>query len=388
MDLSAVRVLDLTQLLPGPYATQLLADLGAEVTKIERPNGGDPARRLADDPAPDIAGIFDAVNRGKQSVALDLTDPLAQETFYELAADADAVIEGFRPGVVDRLGVDYETLSQHAPELVYCSLTGHGQTGPDSDRAGHDLTYAAAAGVLDATRPAPDAKPTLPGVPVGDMAGGSLAALAVVSGLLDRELGAGGGTYIDLSITDALVSFTQLLAPPAGDRIAAAETVLGGKYPCYELYETADDRWIAIAALEPRFWTALCEAIGADELAAHHRAETEDKREHVRSSLAAIFAEASLETWTARLSAADVPFAPVRSAAAAIDDPAIRDRLVWDRASEPRVGLPLQAAGAEPTSAATTPALGEHTTAVLEAAGVEEETRAELRNRDAVAGDR
>lgn len=383
MDLSAVRVLDLTQLLPGPYATQLLADMGAEVIKIERPDGGDPARRLADDPAPDIAGIFDTVNRDKRSVALDLTDPLAQEAFYKLAADADAVIEGFRPGVVNRLGVDYETLSQHAPELVYCSLTGHGQTGPDSDRAGHDLTYAAAAGVLDATRPASDAKPTLSGVPVGDMAGGSLAALAVVSGLLDRELGAGGGTYIDLSITDALVSFTQLLAPPTDDRIAVSETVLGGNYPCYDLYETADDRWIAIAALEPRFWTALCETIGVDELATHHRAETADQREYVRSTLATAFNKASLDAWTDRLEAADVPFAPVRSAATAIDDPAIRDRLVWDRASEPRVGLPFQTDGVEPTAAATTPALGEHTTAVLEAVGVEETTRAELRDRNA-----
>lgn len=130
MDLSDIRVLDLTQLLPGPYATQLLADMGADVIKIERPDGGDPARRLAADPSPELAGVFEAGNCGKRSVALDLTDERAREAFYKLAADTDAVIEGFRPGVVDRLGVDYEILSVRTDGLVYCSLTGHGQSGP------------------------------------------------------------------------------------------------------------------------------------------------------------------------------------------------------------------------------------------------------------------
>lgn len=365
MDLSDVRVLDLTQLLPGPYATQLLADMGADVIKIERPDGGDPARRLAADPSPELAGIFETVNCGKRSVALDLTDERARGAFYELAADADAVIEGFRPGVVDRLGVDYETLSARTEGLVYCSLTGHGQTGPDSDRPGHDLTYAAAAGLLDTTRPAPDAAPVQPAVPVGDLAGGSLAALAVVSGLLERELGDGTGTYVDLSITDALVSFCQLLA--ADDTTAPAETLLGGEYPCYDIYETADGRYIAIAALERRFWERLCAAIDAEGLHDAHRAESEGRRERVRETLADTFAAAPVETWERRLEQADVPFAVVRSAAAALEDPTIRDRLVREHSSGERVGAPVQP-GDGPTG--EPPALGEHTASVLGAAGV------------------
>lgn len=381
MDLSDVRVLDLTQLLPGPYATQLLADAGADVIKIERPDGGDPARRLAADPSPELAGLFEAVNCGKRSVALDLTDERAREAFYELAADADAVIEGFRPGVVDRLGVDYETLSARTEGLVYCSLTGHGQSGPDSDRPGHDLTYAAAAGFLDATRPAPDAAPIQPAVPVGDLAGGSLAALAVVSGLLERELGDGTGTYVDLSITDALVSFCQLLATdgPA----APSETVLGGRYPCYDIYEAADGRYLAIAALEERFWERLCAATGNEELLDAHRADSESRRERVREALAETFAGAPVETWERRLARADVPAAAVRSAAAALEDPTIRDRLARDRAAGERIGAPFGSGGGQGRDP---PALGEHTGAVLEAAGVDPATVDRLADPDLPEG--
>jgi len=213
--LDGVRVVDLTRLLPGPYATQLLADLGADVVKVESPEGD--YARYATPRLDGEGGIFSMVNRGKRSVALDLKDDDGLDAFYALLDedgwDADAVVEGFRPGVADRLGIGYEDARERNEDIVYCSLSGYGQEGGASDEAGHDLNYAAYAGLLDMTRAGgADDEPAMPGFPVGDMAGGVFAALSVVSALLGRERGA-GGEYIDASMAESLLSFSQAVVP-------------------------------------------------------------------------------------------------------------------------------------------------------------------------------
>jgi crotonobetainyl-CoA:carnitine CoA-transferase CaiB-like acyl-CoA transferase len=207
MDLDGIRVLDLTQLLPGPYGTQLLADMGAEVVKVEPPRG-DPARLVRAQPG--WSGyVFSAVNADKKSVALDLKQAAGREAFYDLVGDADVVFEQFRPGVADRLGIDHETLAAHNEEVVYCSLTGYGQAGPYRDRAGHDLNYVGFAGLADMTRDA-DGAPTPPGYPIADMTGGLMAVTSILGALLSRELGNTGGTRIDLSMTDAVLAYAQV----------------------------------------------------------------------------------------------------------------------------------------------------------------------------------
>ncbi|PSQ60855.1 MAG: CoA transferase, partial [Halobacteriales archaeon SW_9_67_25] len=322
MDLSAVRVLDLTQLLPGPYATQLLRDMGAEVVKVERPDGGDPGRTFGapgpenEDGAADghseeapyeSSPLFDVVNRGKRSVALDLASDAGRTAFLELAREADVVVEQFRPGVVDRLGVGYEDVRAVRGDVVYCSLSAHGQTGPDSGQVGHDLTCAGAAGLVDMTRPDAGADPVLPGFPVADMAGGLFAALSVVSGLLSRELGGqtdgddGGreGEYLDVAMTDAVLSLSQVVAGPAmaGCDQRSGETTLTGAYSCYGIYECADGRYVTLAALEPRFWEAFCRAVDRPDLVDTHMAADAATRDHVRAELTELFRERSRDVW-------------------------------------------------------------------------------------------
>ncbi len=370
MQLDDVRVLDLTRLLPGPYATQILADLGAEIIKIEDPNAGDYARWMPPRTDDGTGAIFAAVNRGKQSVALDLKSEDGTEAFFQLLEDADVVVEGFRPGVADRLGVGYETVSERNPEIVYCSVTGYGQDGPYSDRAGHDLGYVGLSGLLDMTRSDPDARPQIPGYPIADMAGGMSAAFGIVSGLLSRELGDGTGTYLDVSLTDAVVSFSQVVALPAllGDEPRPGETSLTGALPWYDVYETADGAYVTLSALEEKFWTAFCEAIDRPDLEGIHGTEDPAERNALREELESIFADRTRSAW-ANLEGADVPVEPVLSPAEALEHPQIESRGMVRRAEDgyPAIVSPITADGSSGRKGV--PGHGEHTEAVLKEAG-------------------
>jgi len=387
MRLDGVRVLDLTRLLPGPYATQLLADAGADVVKIEDTGAGDYARSMS----PTVRGrgaIFDAVNRGKRSVALDLkTDP-GREAFLDLAATADVVIESFRPGVVDRLGVGPEAVRGRNEAVVYCSLSGYGATGPRSDRVGHDLNYAGLAGLLDMTRPSPDDPPTIPGYPIADMGGGLLAAFAVVSALLSRELGDGTGEFLDVGMTDAVVSFSQAVAPAAfaGEDPRPGETPLTGGVPWYDVYECADGRYVTVAALEPGFWENLCDVLGRPEWRDRHGTDDPAEREALREALAETFAERPREAWVERLGAADAAVEGVYAPAETLAHPQIDARGYVERAEEapPRVGFPVRGdrIDAEPTP--EVPGHGEHTAELLGAIGYDDEDLDRLRAADAI----
>jgi len=388
MNLDGIRVLDLTQLLPGPYGTQMLADMGAEVIKVEPPRG-DPARHVQSQPG--WGGyVFSAVNVDKKSVALDLKQAAGREALYELVADADVVFEQFRPGVADRLGIDYETLAEHNEEVVYCSLTGYGQAGPYRDRAGHDLNYVGFAGLADMNRGDEDEPPTPPGYPIADMTGGLMAVTSILGALLSRELG-GGGSHIDLSMTDAVLSYGQVEVAMADDGLdpRPGDTPMSGAFPWYDVYETKDGRYVTLSALEPRFWQTFCEALGREDLVDAHMTQDEAEREHVRDELAAEFADATRAEWEERLGAVeDAMFGLVNTPAEALEDPHLQERGVFAEtaAGHRRVPFPARVAGdgERPTGPGETPDLGEHTEAVLADAGLGESDIEALREENVI----
>ncbi|MFC7236265.1 CaiB/BaiF CoA transferase family protein [Halosegnis marinus] len=383
MDLSGVRVLDLTRLLPGPYATQLLADCGADVVKVEDTGAGDYARGMPPTTDAGHGELFDAVNRGKRSVALDLKTEGGTEAFRALAAGADAVIESFRPGVVDRLGVGYGDLRGANSGLVYCSLSGYGQDGPLADRVGHDLNYVGLAGLLDMTRETPDEAPRVPGYPVADMAGGLFAAFAVCGALLSRELGDGTGEHLDVSMTDAVLSFGQAVAPAAlrGENPRPGATPLTGAYPWYDVYEAAEG-YVTLAALEPQFWEAFCGTVGREEWVPVHGTEDPAERTALREELASLFAERTRDEWVDLLGDTDAAVGGVYSPGEAVEHPQVAARGLVDReGEEARVGSPVRGTEAGDESL---PAQGEHTVELLEEAGYGDEELAALRESGAV----
>jgi crotonobetainyl-CoA:carnitine CoA-transferase CaiB-like acyl-CoA transferase len=389
MRLDGVRVLDLTRLLPGPYATQLLADAGADVVKIEDTSVGDYARHMPPYTESGVGAVFDAVNRGKRSVCLDLKSGSAREAFYDLVVDADVVIEQFRPGVVERLGVDYETLGKHNPDLVYCSLSGYGQNGPLADKAGHDLNYVGLAGMLDLSREDETATPSPLGYQVGDMAGGLFAAFAVVSALLSRELGSTGGEYLDCSLTDPVISFSQTAAAEvfAGGDPRPGETALTGGYPWYDVYECADGEYVTLAALEPQFWQGFCEATGREDLTGYHMTDNEAEIEALREELETMFAGRTRDEWVEALVDEEAAVDGVYTPSEALSHPQTEARGYIERPEDapPRVGFPARGSDIDHDDpAGPAPGQGAHTDEVLTAAGVSEERLAEL-HEDGVA---
>lgn len=387
MNLDSVTVLDLTQLLPGPYATQLLSDMGANVIKVE-PLDGDPARHL-EITGDRSSGLFDMVNRGKQSIALDLKADGGRECFLQLAVDADVVIEQFRPNVVSRLGIDYEAVRDRNPEIVYCSLSGYGQTGPRSGRVGHDLNYIASAGLLDLNRAEPEDEPVVPGFPIADMAGGMTAATCVLGALLSRELGTGTGEYLDVSMTDVVVSMSQIVAANAldGERIVPGGTALAGALPCYGVYKTADGGYVTLAALEPRFWKAFCSAVGREDLVEFHLASDEAVREELRTELSDLFEERMAEEWEARLGDEDVMFATVDTVNEALESELVAERemvLEGIDGAPLRIGFPARSSASFDVPRGPAPALGEHTETVLRNHDIDAATMTRLRDADGI----
>lgn len=371
MQLDGVRILDLSRLLPGPYATQLLGDAGAEVIKIEDTGAGDYARALPPYTDAGTGAVFDAVNRGKKSVSLDLKSEAGQEVFFQLAAEADVLIESFRPRVVDRLGVDYDTITEYNDDIIYCSLTGYGQAGPLADRVGHDLNYVGRAGLLDLTRESERAKPQIPGYTVADMAGGLFAAFSVVSALLSRELGNDSGEYIDVSMTDVVLSFSQAVSQPVfeGERPRPGESELTGGLPWYDVYETADGKYVTFAALEPQFYRAFCEAIGREDIRGAHSTTDEAERAALREELSEIFYSRTRSEWMDTLDGVDASVEPVYTLAEALEQEQIESRgLIWD-AVRPRIGFPAEGTATPQDRGALAPGHGEHTEAVLKAHG-------------------
>src|SRR5687768_4309328 len=255
--LRGIRVLDLSRLLPGPFLTMVLADMGADVVKIEDPKLGDYLRAFPPGKG-GMSGRFLAINRGKRSLALDLKSAPARDAFLKMVDMADVVVESFRPGVMDKLGIGYAELAARNPKIIVCSISGFGQTGPYALRAGHDLNYIALAGVLGMTGPA-GGPPQMPGVQIADLAGGALwGATAILGALVGRDRN-GKGAHLDISMTEGSLA---LLAAELGNFFCGAKPtrgteMLNGAAACYGVYRTKDDRYLAVGALEPKFWIAL-----------------------------------------------------------------------------------------------------------------------------------
>jgi crotonobetainyl-CoA:carnitine CoA-transferase CaiB-like acyl-CoA transferase len=298
------------------------------------------------------------------------------------------VVGSFRPGVTVRLGVDYETLTDHREDLVYCSLTGYGQEGPHADRAGHDLNYVGLAGLLDMTRRDADEAPRMPGYQVADMAGGVLAAFSICSALLSRELGTTGGEYLDVALTDAVVSFSQALAPEAlsGGDPRPGETALTGAYPWYDVYEAADGRYVTLGALEPQFWRAFCEAVDRPDLIEAHGTEDPAERRALREELRAIFAERTREEWAETMADVDTAVDGVYTPAEALEHPQIEARGYVERpeGTAPRVGFPVCGSEIPDPEGVRPPEHGEHTEPLLREAGLDEAELERLRTAGAV----
>jgi len=369
MRLDGVRVLDLSRLLPGPYATQLLADAGADVVKVEDTGAGDYARYGQPETERGVGRIFDAVNRGKRSVAIDLKEERGRDAFHRLATEADVVFETFRPGVTDRLGVGYDDVVEHNPDVIYCSLSGYGAEGPYVDRVGHDLNYVGVAGLLDMTRNGTDEAPRIPGYPIADMAGGLFAAFSIVGALASRELGNTGGEHIDVAMTDVVASLSQAVSADAlaGDDPRPGETPLTGRYPWYAVYGAADGRYLTLAALEEKFWEAFCEAIDREDLVEAHGTEDPAELSALRQEIEELFAERPRDEWLDRLADVDAAVGPVNTPAEMVDDPQLDARGVFRRAegAPPRVGFPARSSTGSTGPDESLPGHGEHTGELL-----------------------
>ncbi len=267
--LSGIRVLDLSRMLPGPYCSMILADHGAQVIAIED-------KKFQEDGL-----FFSDLNRNKRHMSLNLKSPEGLAIFFRLAEKADVILEGFRPGVVGRLGVDYQAVQKINPRIIYCSISGYGQTGPLRDRAGHDVNYLSTAGILGLIGEK-DRPPTIPGVQVADIAGGSMnAAVGILLALIAREK-TGQGQYVDISMTDGMVGFLSLpyfFAERNGRQPKPADSLLSHRYGCYNTYVTADGRYLALGAVENRFWRGLCEHLKRPEFIALQY--DEERREEI-----------------------------------------------------------------------------------------------------------
>jgi len=357
--LSGIRILDLTRLLPGAFCTMLLAAMGAEVVKIEEPSGGDYMRWTP--PLVDgQSALFTALNRNKRSVALNLKDARGRDLMLQLVEKADVLVEGNRPGVMERLGLGWPVLHARNERLVMCSITGYGQDGPFASRAGHDINYVATAGVLglNGSRNGP---PVPLAVQVADIGGGGLQPAVAILGALVGVMRGGKGKWIDASMTDGAASWLSLVfaAHGAGEEVARGDQRLAGRYPCYRVYRCGDGRYYSVGALEPKFWAALCSALERPDLVDEQLSEDPAAHESVEQ----IFLTRTRDEWQAVLGPLDACCEPVLDIDEVASHPQIAARRVLEKLEE----------------GPDAPRLGEHSAQVLADVGVDAAGFEELR---------
>lgn len=323
--LAPLRVLDLSRLLPGPMACRHLADLGAQVLKVEPPLPGRPGLPGDDaaymGPGEDgVSHFYRVVNHGKRRQVLDLKQPEQLATLRALVAEAHAVVEGFRPGVMERLGLGYEALRAINPAIVLTSISGYGQEGPLRLAAGHDLNYLSLAGVVDQTR-TPDGRPVFSHLQIADQLGGAqTAAIGTLAAVLGAQW-TGQGRWVDVSMTDAVRQHQVILGTDAladGESPAPGASLLNGGVPCYNLYRCADNRWLAVGALELKFWQGVCAVVGRDDWAARHwslgEAPGSEAARGLIDELGALIGSRPLAVWVERFAGADCCVTPVLGA--------------------------------------------------------------------------
>ena len=363
--LSGITVIDFTTLAPGPFATLILADAGADVVKVERPGIGD-EMRIYQNAFGDNGVTFSILNAGKRSITADLKDPDDLARVKALVEQSDVVVEQFRPGVMSRLGLGYEQLSETAPGLVYCSITGFGQDGPKAMVAAHDLNYVADTGML-ALGDCDSGKPSIPQLLAADLAGGSYpAVINILLALQQRQL-TGKGTYIDISMTDCLfpLMFWGLgLGWGSGDWPHSGKQLLSGGSPRYQVYRTSDNRYLAVAALEERFWREFCDTI---QYSADPEVERSQPKEMI-SAIGQIIQSKTADQWTMLFEGKDACAVIANTLEEAVQDAHYRGRGVFDRKIETEKGelidaLPLPIVSnlmAQSPGPKKVPTLGEH----------------------------
>ncbi len=356
--LGRLKVLDLSRQLPGPFCSMMLADLGADVVCIASPN--------------DPMGIgIPFLARNKRHMTLNLKADSGREILLRLVDQVDIVLEGYRPGVPQRLGIDYDTLKQRNPRLIYCSISGYGQDGPYRDRVGHDINYLGYAGILNFVGAA-GGPPVIPGVQIADIAGGGLmATIGILAAVIGREH-TGRGQFVDIAMLDgslACNAYHILMWFIKGQLPQRGGEQLTGRYPCYAVYETKDGRHVTVGAFEPHFWAALCRELGHEDFIATQWDEG-DRREQMFRVLRETFRSKTLAEWLAQLGDKEICFGPVNTLEETFADPQLRHRqmaveMEGPLGKTPAIGTPIKLSDTPASIRTPPPYFGQHTDTVL-----------------------
>lgn len=375
MKLSGLRVLDLSAFLPGPHMTMMMADHGADVIMVEPANGvGEPTREIGQKTADGVSVWFRNIARGKRSLKLNLKDEAGRALFYRLADAADVVVEAFRPGVVKRLGVDYETLRQRNRRLVYCSISAFGQESSLAQKPAHDLTVQGLAGLADLGRGLTDDKPAMPNVPFADAAASLMALSAILMALYRREQ-TGRGDYIDLAMYDACLAWTPNVTGPVfgegRDPVPKEMRSFGGS-AMYNLYETADGEFLILGGSEVKFAANLLEALGRPDLLDYAKLEPGPGQAPLRAFFRETFAAKTLEHWQGFLAGVDCCWSWVRSLKSAFEDPFTKERgmVFEDAAGQRHIAPPIRFRDEPPEPVLRVPGFGEDGAEIAREAGL------------------
>ena len=386
--LKGLKIIDITQTTPGMYCTMMLADLGAEVIRVERlPEGGSQSEESSTraDFEEGSQFTYEALNRNKRSIYLNLKSEEARQIVHQLARNADVFLEGFRPGVAKRLGVDYPSLKEINSRLIYCSMSGYGQDGPYHQLPGHDINFIAVGGAMDmiGQRNGP---PVIPMNFIADWAGASLhAAMGILTAVIARQR-TGRGQYIDISYLDGVLSLMTLFAYDYlnnGTTYQRGETPIGGGWPGYNIYETKDDKYFTIGCLEPRFWENLCHVLGKEDFISY-QFDTGEKRGEIEAYLKKTFRTRTREEWFDFLKDKDIPIGKVHSLDEVFSDPQVLHRQMLVEVEQPprgktrQVGIPIKLSDTPGRITGGSPRPGQHTEEVLTELGYTVERIVEL----------
>ena len=381
LPLQGVRVLDLSRLLPGPYCSQMLADFGADVVKLEDVERGDYLRDFP--PCGERWSVlYDSVNRNKRSITIDLKQEAGKAVFRDLVRQYDVLIEGFRPGVMDKLGLGYESLREINPRLIYCAITGYGQDGPYKFQGGHDINYLSFAGITGLFGEQ-DGNPAMGDIQIADIGGGALMAVIGILLALQARSVTGRGQFCDISMLDGVVSWLPFILAKfgAGEKPVRGTGLLGGSYACYQVYPTADGRYLSLGALEEKFWVGFCRLIGREEYI-DRQMDLAAQPEMIRS-LQEMFRQKSQIDWLDFFAGQDLCLSPVNELAQVLEDPQIRHRrMIVPMAEETSTllltGIPIKLSDTPGQIQTGSPAQGEHTRQILAEAGYSDAALARL----------
>ncbi|WP_202617801.1 CaiB/BaiF CoA transferase family protein [Bacillus dakarensis] len=366
MPLSSLRILDLSRLLPGPYCSMFFSDFGAEVIKIEEPNLGDYVR-WNDTKVGENSAVFHSLNRNKKSVTLNLKTEKGKEVFRKLVETSDIVLESFRPGVMDRLGLGYEDLKKINPGIIYCAITGYGQDGPYSQMPGHDINYQSYAGLLGLQGHI-EGPPVLSAIQIADIGGGSqMATIGILIALQARNL-TGEGQFVDIAMRDGVMSWMQSMYPDYfvnNKVLEKGKLRLGGGKACYYAYETADGRYLSVGALEEKFWKVFCTEIEAKHLIEKLNAPFEVQMQ-MKAEIAAIIKKKTLEEWNAIFEGKDACVSPILNIDEVVQDPQVKARnMVIEKDGEKYLGFPIKLSKTPGEVKKSAPNLGEDNQDIL-----------------------